>query len=218
MQRVRTAVKDLIRVELVLVEADSDRRAFENRNRDIIRVLDEKREEVRTLQAEKKRLFALYSRYHSQYQDIINDIDEDTRRIHQEIVERVPKPDLDELDAEITSTRQRIELVSPGNPRVLGEYQRRARKIEEHAAELARAEAEAEELGRRVAEIRGRWEPRLDRLVARISAAFAYNFEQIRCAGQVSVHKDEEDFEKWSILIHVKFRCVPRLAIPCPPL
>jgi chromosome segregation ATPase len=206
MQRVRTAVKELLRVELVLMEAESDRIQLETRNRDVIRLLEEKRRELAEVKVETKRLFKIYESHHRMYQNIVQELDADAQTIHAELMQRTPKIEMDELEADITSARQRIELVSPGNPRILAEYQKRARDIEQQAAELARTESEEGELGRRIADIRGRWEPRLDRLVARISDAFAFNFEQIRCAGQVSLHKDEDDFEKWAILIHVKFR------------
>jgi hypothetical protein len=47
----------------------------------------------------------------------------------------------------------------------------------------------------------------VDQLISQINDAFSYNFEQISCAGEVGVHKDE-DFEKWAIEIKVKFRYV----------
>jgi chromosome segregation ATPase len=205
MQRVRAAVKDLLRVELLLIEADSELAALEARNRDVIRLLEEKRKEDDALRVERDRLRAIAKKHQDKAREIQASIADDLRLIQDAFWEREPRPTVDELEAETTSARQRIELVSPGDPRILAEYEERARKIEAGVAKLAQLEAEAEERDRRIADIRGKWEPRLDRLVARISSAFAYNFEQIRCAGRVSVHKDDE-FDKWAILIHVKFR------------
>jgi chromosome segregation ATPase len=205
MQRVRAAVKDLLRVELLLIEADSELAALEARNRDVIRLLEEKRKEDDALKTERDRLKAIVRKHQEKACEIEASIADDLRLIQHGFWEREPRPTVDELEAETTSTRQRIELVSPGDPRILAEYEERARKIERGAAQLAQLEAEAEERDRSIADIRGKWEPRLDRLVARISSAFAYNFEQIRCAGKVGVHKDD-DFDKWAIHIHVRFR------------
>ena len=61
--------------------------------------------------------------------------------------------------------------------------------------------------------IRAKWEPELDQLVALISDAFFHNFAQIGCAGQVGVHKDDEDFGQWAIRIEVKFRESEQLSL-----
>jgi chromosome segregation ATPase len=217
MQRVRAAVKDLLRVELLLIEADSELAALEERNRDVIRLLEEKKNENDALRAERERLGDVARKHRVRSEEIKASVPDDVRAIFEDFFyNRVPRPTPDELEAETTSTRQRIELVSPGDPRVLAEYEERAKKIEEHEAQLAKLEADAEARDARIAVLRGRWEPRLDRLVKRISAAFAHNFAQIRCAGEVSVQKEDE-FDKWAILIHVRFRC-GFLAVVAPPL
>ena len=63
--------------------------------------------------------------------------------------------------------------------------------------------------------MRGRWEPELDGVIARISEAFADNFARIHCAGEVGIYKDPDDFERWAVQIKVKFRFV--FSIPFPP-
>ena len=62
------------------------------------------------------------------------------------------------------------------------------------------------EVQQKISEVREKWEPELDALVGKISDAFRENFEQIQCVGEVGVHKDEEEFEHWTIQIRVKFR------------
>ncbi|KAK2814281.1 hypothetical protein FQN49_008244, partial [Arthroderma sp. PD_2] len=81
---------------------------------------------------------------------------------------------------------------------------------------LAESQQKLTELEQGIAEVRGKWEPRLDEIVSKISDAFADNFARIGCAGQVSVDKGESpgsndadggsDFDQWSIRIQVKFR------------
>jgi chromosome segregation ATPase len=72
-------------------------------------------------------------------------------------------------------------------------------------AKILETEASLETIAQNVMKIRGKWEPKLDTLIAKISDAFSYNFEQIGCAGEVNVHKDD-DFDQWAIQIKVKFR------------
>jgi chromosome segregation ATPase len=113
---------------------------------------------------------------------------------------------VDDLDADILSTRQRIELLHEGNPRALEQFEQRARDIERMKNQIANFQETLHKLNKTIDELRQKWEPELDGLVERISAAFAHNFERIGCAGQVSVRKDETDFREWAIQIEVKFR------------
>jgi structural maintenance of chromosomes protein 5 len=76
-----------------------------------------------------------------------------------------------------------------------------------------------EELGRSITEYRLIWEPRLDKMVNRVSVAFGEAFKSIGCAGEVLLSKsgDDEkdpptdDFEKWEIHIKVQFRTTEKL-------
>jgi hypothetical protein len=85
------------------------------------------------------------------------------------------------------------------------EYEKRAKVIEEKSARYYDLAANLAEMESKITEIRERWEPELDELVGKISAAFAENFAKIQCVGEVAVHKDD-DFEQWAIQIRVKFR------------
>lgn len=112
----------------------------------------------------------------------------------------------EELETEIESEKARLELMHEGNGDVIREYERRQNQIDRLHASLDEVKHALDELDAKINEIRHDWEPRLDNLVESISSSFGHNMEQIRCAGEVSVHKDEEDFDKWSIQIKVKFR------------
>lgn len=110
------------------------------------------------------------------------------------------------LEEEVQTITARLELIAESNPGALKSYEKREEdmaktreKIETHTADLEIRRGE-------IVDIRQQWEPQLDTLVKKISHAFAHNFEQIGCAGEVTVHKDEEDFDKWSIQISVRFR------------
>jgi structural maintenance of chromosomes protein 5 len=212
MQRVRAVVKDLLHAELVRIEAESDVASLEARNSDMTRLLKEKEREEATLKVETVRVKRLAVEHRQAAFDTMQELDEDMQIMQRAFLERYEDPTMDQLEAEATSTRGRLELVSPGDPRVLAEYEKRAGEIEEAGRLLTSVDSIVEEKGRKIDETRARWEPRVDRLVERISKAFTYNFEQIGCAGSVAVHKDEA-YSKWAILIQVRFRYIlpPRL-------
>jgi chromosome segregation ATPase len=131
-------------------------------------------------------------------------LDEDELEVY---VEYSSKDDfsIDDLEAEITTLEQRLELVHGGNPRIIEEFHKRAETIRTLTVQTEELTAAIVDLDDKIQTIRARWEPTLDELIGKISSAFGYNFEQIGCAGQVDIHKDE-DFSQWAIRIHVKFR------------
>jgi structural maintenance of chromosomes protein 5 len=70
-------------------------------------------------------------------------------------------------------------------------------------------------VGTQITTYRQIWEPRLEKMVGRVSEAFSNAFQSIGCAGEVLLSKkvgdkefgpETDDFEKWSIEIKVKFR------------
>jgi hypothetical protein len=113
---------------------------------------------------------------------------------------------LDEYEAEIDSTKARLEMVDGGNPQILHEFEKRAGDIEKAKYKLEKIENDLLELQQNINEVRQKWEPELDQLIGQISDAFSDNFAKINCAGQVEVYKEDDDFNKWAIQIQVKFR------------
>ncbi|CAK7239569.1 MAG: Structural maintenance of chromosomes protein 5 [Sporothrix thermara] len=112
---------------------------------------------------------------------------------------------IESLNNEVAAEMAKLELTRAVDEGVLDEYKQRGAEIEQLRANLATSTTGLDDMGARIADLRGRWEPRLDELIGRINDAFSYNFEQINCAGEISVHKDA-DFDKWAIDIRVKFR------------
>ncbi|CAK7206660.1 Structural maintenance of chromosomes protein 5 [Sporothrix eucalyptigena] len=112
---------------------------------------------------------------------------------------------IESLENEIAAEQAKLGLTRDVDKDVLDEYQRRGDQIDAIRSSLASRTSGFDDMSAKIADLRGRWEPRLDELIGRINDAFSYNFEQINCAGEISVHKDE-DFDKWAIDIRVKFR------------
>ncbi len=130
----------------------------------------------------------------------------DTDSIESEFYSALPAGQTSvELETEIESEKARLELVHEGNPHALQEFEVRQVKIDKLKEKVQASETQLEEFAAAVTEIREKWEPELDELVRKISDAFSISFEQIGCAGQVDVYKDE-DFDQWAIQIQVKFR------------
>jgi chromosome segregation ATPase len=198
----------LFEVEIIQIEAKSDLDQHQAQHGEEERQLNERRREVEQLQEEAQRSLAAGKVLEERCKALSEDMDEYEVEVQREIMDW----EVEQLDTEIQSVQARLEMTSgAGGENVLREYEQRLKRIEEKKTSLAEIEASLQELAAKITEIRDRWEPRLDALVAHISEAFGENFSRIQCAGEVMVHKDE-DFEQWSIEIKVKFRYVVILA------
>ena len=109
------------------------------------------------------------------------------------------------LERDVSAEEAKLELIHAANPNVIRDYERRAGEIARLTRKKEGSSAKLQALAKGVDEIMAKFEPCLDELVSRINDAFAYNFEQINCAGEVRVHKDE-DFDQWALDIMVRFR------------
>ena len=119
----------------------------------------------------------------------------------------------EQLESEIESEKARLELMHEGDGGVIREFEQRKKKIDALATRLAEIKSALSEFDDKIKEMRDQWEPELDSLVGKISQSFSSNMEQISCAGEVGIHKDE-DFDQWAIQIRVKFRYVHPLLWP----
>lgn len=195
---IREAYHSLLEAQYLLIEAKSDVAYLKDRNSDIMQQLEaEKRsldEIKRQLEERKREAQAAYN--------AVAVVLEDNR---EEILEASRGKTADEIEQEMGAERAKLDVIQANNPQALEEYESWARRIETEKSNHAIQETRLADLNEKINRIRGQWEPRLDELVGQINDAFSYNFEQISCAGEVGVHKDE-DFDKWAIEIKVKFR------------
>jgi chromosome segregation ATPase len=109
------------------------------------------------------------------------------------------------LETEIAAEEAKLEFVHANNPNAIRDFETRQLQLDKLKEKISGAEEKLETVDCEITRVRGIWEPALDRLISEISEAFSINFEQIGCAGEVSVHKDE-DFDLWAVDIKVKFR------------
>ena len=183
-------------------EAVSECEILQARNEEITAELETRQREYQALEADCRRLKNEAAGLREEIAQLVNTRSDEEADLVSEVEQNIG---LDELEAEIESFNTRLTLLHGGDPNAIREFERRAKTIETLQAKLAGMDTALEELQEQIEQIKSTWEPELDELVEKISEAFSYNFQQIGCAGQVSVYK-AEDFDQWSIQIQVKFR------------
>ncbi|KAF1945152.1 structural maintenance of chromosomes protein-like protein 5 [Clathrospora elynae] len=201
--QMRTLHESLVEAEIRWIEAKSEFNALKAENADIDRKLKVKQDEQEGLAKRYKTLCVDFRRMQETTQQDINLLSEEEKKI---VIEYRDLPSLDALEQEVQAVGARLEMMADGNPGAIRAYEKREEEIGKTREKLERHTASLHDAKKKIAEIRERWEPELDALIRKISDAFAHNFEQIGCAGEVEVYKDEEDFDNWSIQISVRFR------------
>ncbi|KAH9819762.1 putative ABC/SMC5 protein [Teratosphaeria destructans] len=194
--------------QMTQIEAESDLMQLKERTQQEKEMIEARAAEVARLAEDRIRLLRIGKEWQEKCKDLQDDEEFDEgselnalyRKVHEESWEPA------RLQTEIDSAQARLDMTGvAGGEHTIREFEERAKKIERSRDKLAAIEADLAALDSNITEIRSQWEPELDRIIARISDAFAENFSQIQCAGEVAVHKDE-DFEQWAIQIKVKFR------------
>lgn len=207
LELLRDANQAIIEAALRALEAKSDVAALKERNSEIMQRLEEERQGLLILAREAEKAKAEAKEAQNVILELLstgpdNAIDERRRDFLSGIKEGQT---LETMDAEIQTEKAKLDLIHAADPGVLQEFEKRARDIERGQRDKAKRERQLGSLNQQIQELKDTWEPAVDAIITRINNAFSYNFEQINCAGEVSVHKDE-DFDKWAIDIRVKFR------------
>ncbi|KAL2133334.1 hypothetical protein VTI74DRAFT_2529 [Chaetomium olivicolor] len=196
---IRQARQALLEAQILLIEAESEVGMLKAKNSEITRQLEEGRMTVDALKAELEKQRDIATEARTQATEIMTDANQEEMR------EKAMNKTVEQVDEAIQIEKAKLEVIQASNPAALEEYERYEARIQRERANQANQESKMAELNDRIHHIKSQWEPRLDHLIGQINDAFSYNFEQINCAGEVGVHKDE-DFEKWAIEIKVKFR------------
>ncbi|RWR76688.1 structural maintenance of chromosomes protein 5 isoform X1 [Cinnamomum micranthum f. kanehirae] len=120
---------------------------------------------------------------------------------------------IEDLEAAIQDNISQANSILFLNHNILEEYESRQHKIDAIAKKL---ETDTRELNQCLSEIdtlKGNWLPTLRNLVAKINETFSRNFEEMAVAGEVSLDEHDVDFDKFGILIKVKFRQAGQLQV-----
>jgi chromosome segregation ATPase len=120
---------------------------------------------------------------------------------------------IEDIETDIEAEVARLELLHEGNPNAIKQFEERTAKIQNLKTKISARETDLETHAANITGIRNQWEPEVDRLVAKISSAFSKSFDKINCAGEVRMHKEDDDYEKWAVQILVKFREKEKLQV-----
>lgn len=228
----------LLELEIQHIEAKSDFQTLKSRNEHIQATLKAKQDEEKAAAEEAAREGTKAKElviHVKKLAEEARELEEAGDETWSEYLAAYGKKSADELEADIESEKARLELTHEGNTNILKEFEDRQKRIDKLKEGLHKFNHEKEEVQKAIEEVRGKWEPELDALIAKISDAFSDSFKRIGCAGQVSVYKassqDKEDdnnnsqnagnqnaddgsagngngldFANWAIHISVKFR------------
>lgn len=202
-ERLRNCHESYLEAEVRLAEAKSDVASLTERNKGIAQQLEDERRLVAEVEREAKLAKEAASKALEVCKATLAEEEEGPDKEHFQNVNT--NMTMEELHHEIEAERSKLEFIHDGNQGALKEFEQRQLTIQKLNDKIDEVGRRLAKVSRRVLEVREMWEPELDKLVKEISDAFAYNFEQIGCAGEVGVHKDE-DFDLWAIEIKVKFR------------
>ena len=193
--------------EILAIEASSDVETMSAHQSAVRETLETKKQNLKSANDEYLRITQEAKKIMQAIVVLQTNTDPDFRAFLQEL--NLKEYTINEHEAEIEGAKASLELVDEGNGgQVIKEYETRQMKIDQLKEKLGDCTHALEELGGKISELREKWEPELDELVGQISENFGYNMGHIGCAGEVSVHKDEDDFASWAIQILVKFRYV----------
>ncbi|KAH7176560.1 hypothetical protein EDB81DRAFT_42794 [Dactylonectria macrodidyma] len=200
-EKIRTAHHALLEAEIRLIEATSDIQGLKDRNATIMARLQAEKEIVQQASDEATRTRDTGRLLSQQVQEILAQ-EPEKRDLFSSLCEG---KNPEEMQHEISAEEAKLELIHAANPNVVREFERRAQEIARLTRKMEGSSEQLATLTREIDGIMSKWEPTLDELVSKISDAFAYNFEQISCAGEVRVHKPE-DFDAWALDVMVRFR------------
>ncbi|KAF9772016.1 hypothetical protein IL306_010332 [Fusarium sp. DS 682] len=200
-ESIRRAHRALLEAEIRGIEAHSDVEGLKGRNAHIMHRLDAEKEILQQATDDASRARDEGNRLSSEVQQVLEN-EPEKRDLLSELCENKTSQDIQD---EIGGEEARLEMVHVANPNILREFEKRAEEIDRLTRKMAGSHEKLERLTQEINELKSKWEPRLDELVSKINDAFAYNFEQISCAGEVRVHKSE-DFDAWALDIMVRFR------------
>lgn len=202
-ERIRKAHHAIVEAQICSIEALSDIQGLKDRNAHIMARVEAEKSNVQQAADEANRTKLAGQRLSGDVQDILAR-EPEKRDLFSELCK---DKDPESMQIEIEAEAAKLELIHAANPNVMREFEGRAAEITRLSKKMEGVNEKLDNLTQEIEEVMGKWEPRLEELVSKISDAFAYNFEQISCAGEVRVHK-EENFDNWALDVMVRFRYV----------
>ena len=208
MEGIRIAHAEVIEAEIAYLEAKSDYEVLSERNKTVKERLETMRTGIQRLNKVVSECEKVAKEMHKEVMALTDVMgkDEALGKFIRSYNDQHPDLTVQSLEDDIGSEQAKLDLMHEGDGSIIARFEERAKKIDKLRDRLAKIEEGLAETDGKIAELKARWEPELDRLVALISDSFAFNMQQINCAGQVGVHKAGNEFDDWAISIQVKFR------------
>ncbi|PTB43991.1 hypothetical protein M441DRAFT_132901 [Trichoderma asperellum CBS 433.97] len=201
LSQIGKAHTDLIEAKLRLIEAKSDIEGLKARNSDIMEKLEQEKLVVQQATDEAIQARELGRRLSDKVRELISE-NPDKKDTYTSLAENKLAA---EIEMDISAEQANLELIHAANPNVIREFEKREQEIAKLTKKMDASNGKLAAITQQLDELMSKWEPKLDALVSKVNDAFAYNFEQISCAGEVRVNKTE-DFDQWALDIMVKFR------------
>ncbi|XP_077240474.1 structural maintenance of chromosomes 5 [Tasmannia lanceolata] len=120
---------------------------------------------------------------------------------------------IEELEAAIQDNISHANSILFLNHNILEEYESRQHKIDNIAAKLEVDNKELQGCLSEIDTLKENWLPTLRNIVSQINETFSRNFQEMAVAGEVSLDEHDMDFDKFGILIKVKFRPAGQLQV-----
>lgn len=203
LSQIGKAHSDLLEAKIRLIEAKSDIEGLKARNSDIMEKLEQEKLVVQQATDEATVARELGRRLSDKVRELISE-NPDKKETYTSLAENKLAA---ELEMDISAEQANLELIHAANPNVIREFEKREQEIAKLTKKMDASNGKLAAITQQLDDLMGKWEPKLDALVSKVNDAFAYNFEQISCAGEVRVNKTE-DFDQWALDIMVKFRYV----------
>ncbi|KAF7723238.1 Structural maintenance of chromosomes protein 5 [Apophysomyces ossiformis] len=165
----------------------------------------EHQEAARITEERKKKALGYYREAQKAGENIMEELAEEFK----EIFEKWSRDDhietQIELEDAINAAQARANALKSSAPGAMEQYKARVLEIKRLTSKIEEDTGKLDKLSKKIEEVKAQWEPRLVRIVSRISDKFSEALQRIGCAGEVGVSR-HEDFDKWGIEIRVKFR------------
>ncbi|KAM0521179.1 hypothetical protein ACHAPE_002653 [Trichoderma viride] len=201
LSQIGRAHTDLIEAKIRLIEAKSDIEGLKARNSDIMGKLEQEKLVVQQATDEATLARELGRGLSDKVRELISE-NPDKKDTYTALAENKLAA---EIEMDISAEQANLELIHAANPNVIREFEKREQEIAKLTKKMDASNGKLASITQQLDDLMGKWEPKLDALVSKVNDAFAYNFEQISCAGEVRVNRPE-DFDQWALDIMVKFR------------
>ncbi len=99
---------------------------------------------------------------------------------------------VEEIDNKIGTLRLRMESILDADESVRDSYNKRRRDIERRQKDLKMRQIELKEKETKLEDIKNRWLPSLEELIAKINSNFGRFMARLNCAGEVSLYRGND--------------------------